>query len=84
MADSIKTSVVFGRLSTVLAGLIIGLIQSKGLLLSDDKVQVINSLVSVVCTPETFDMAVQGIALAWASAFALVSKVKEKLREDKL
>jgi hypothetical protein len=81
MADPIRTSVVFGRLSTVLAGLIIGLIQSKGLILSDEKIQAFNSFVGVICTPETFDLIVQGIALAWASAFALVSKVKEKLRE---
>ncbi len=83
MADSIKTSVVFGRLSTVLAGLIIGLIQAKGLILSDEKVQAINSLVGIICTPETFDMVVQGIALAWASTWALISKIKEKLREGK-
>lgn len=83
MADPIRTSMVFGRLSTFLAALIIGLIQAKGLILSDEKIQAINSLVSIMCTPETFEMVVQGIALAWASVFALVSKVKEKLRDSK-
>ena len=72
-----------GRLSTVLAGLIIAFFQTKGLIFSTEQIQSINSLVSIVCTPETFDMVVQGIALAWAAAFALVSKVKEKLREGR-
>lgn len=65
MADSNLKSMGFGRLSTVLAGVIIGLIQTKGYILSDEWIQTINSLVSIVCTPETFDMVVQGIALTW-------------------